>query len=286
MHDLRTLKIPKITDGYKFEHLCRDIWRNNDENELVNFNGRPGQHQNGVDIFGRNIGSGGWFGIQCKARTETNKLSKSDILGELEKGLTFNPTLNKYLLCTTLERDANLQEIEREINDQLINKEINIFRILFWNDIEEILKEEVNFNIYYKYYQNYFADNTTLGHAIGKLINLELGVGTSIDTHYELIIGKIPRHKKCDQYNVNYYRGSYFVVNLTERKMATFTLRCFASDLAMAFSSEFDMLRIAKWINSVEELDKLIYEDTDTFEAYLPIEEQKEFIETFEDSDT
>ncbi len=74
MRDLRTLQIPKIKDGIKFEHLCRDIWKNDKNHyELVAFNGRPGQSQDGVDIFGREIDSKKWFGIQCKVRKDSNK---------------------------------------------------------------------------------------------------------------------------------------------------------------------------------------------------------------------
>ena len=32
-------------------------------------------------------------------------------------------------------------------------------KLLFWDDIEELLKEENNFNIFYRYYEEFIVDN-------------------------------------------------------------------------------------------------------------------------------
>ncbi|MDO9528418.1 MAG: hypothetical protein Q7J27_04570 [Syntrophales bacterium] len=236
MHDLRTVDIPKITDPTVFENLCRDLWKNDSANDPVCFNGRPGQAQDGVDVYGRNTLTGEWFGLQCKVRAENNTLSKNEIDAEIAKARNFNPSLRRYYLCTTLKRDAVLQEIERTITDELATENRTLsFQIVFWNDIEEKLKEESNINIYCRYYHQYFVDNTTIGHSIGKLINLELGTPNSMDTHYELVIGKFPHLKDAEGTNVNYYRGTYFIINFHERKIETFHSRCFASDIEAAF---------------------------------------------------
>lgn len=280
MHDLRTVEIPKITDSEKFEYLCRDLWKNEEINESVCFNGRPGQAQEGVDVYGRNTKSGEWFGIQCKVREEGNKLSKNELNEEINKAKKFNPSLKQYYLCTTLKRDAALQCIEREILEELNNSDNFYFKILFWDDIEEMLKIESNINIYLKYYQQFFIKNTTLGHSIGKLINLELGLGNSIDTHYELVIGKIPNYKDKRHTNVDHYRGLYYIINFHERKIETFHPRCFESDIEAAFYSKWDCVRIAKWINSIKNLDDFIYDDTYDVEFFLPEEEREGWLES------
>jgi hypothetical protein len=118
MHDLRTLDITKIKDGIKFEYLFRDIWKKNKKYELVAFNGRPGQAQNGVDIFGRKIEDQQWFGIQCKARKNDNKLGETEIREEINKAKYFTPSLKNYTLITTLNRDEKLQELMRLINSE------------------------------------------------------------------------------------------------------------------------------------------------------------------------
>ncbi len=49
-----------------FEDLCLKLWRP----RLIDAkkNGRAGQPQAGVDIFGRDPKTDGWVGIQCKQR--------------------------------------------------------------------------------------------------------------------------------------------------------------------------------------------------------------------------
>lgn len=222
MYDLRTVQIPRIIDSVKFENLCRDLWRNKPDNEPVSFNGRPGQSQDGVDVYGRSKTSEEWFGIQCKVREESNLLTKKEIDAEITKARKFNPSLKRYCLCTTLKRNATIQRIEREIIEELDKCGGFLFQILFWDDIEEMLKDESNINVYYKYYQNFFIDNTTLGHAIGKLVNLELGTGNFLDTHYELVIGKFPRYKDENRGAVNSYRGSCFYHQFSRAKDGDF----------------------------------------------------------------
>ncbi len=273
MHDLNSLCIPSIKDSRIFERLCRDIWKNNDLYINVELNGSSGQGQQGVDVFGRNKNTNNWFGIQCKVREK--KLTRQEIQREIDEAKKFNPKLEKYIICTTLKRDAKLQEILREFN----SKDIFNIQLLFWDDIEELLKEERNFNIFHRYYEEFFVDNQTLGHSIGKLINLELGIGNSRDTHYDLMIGKIPQYKKEKKTSVDYYQDTYFIINFHERKMDTFPLPCFDSDLEQVFFLPFDRFRITKWINSIKNLDKFIYSNEDSLETYITKEEYTKYLE-------
>ena len=136
-----------------------------------------------------------------------------------------------------------------------------------------MLKQELNINVYQKYYQKYFVDNTTLGHSIGKLINLELGIGNCLDTHYSIMIGKIPDYKDKRHSNADYYRGSYFIVNFNEGRTETFSPRCFESDLEGAFCGKFDLFRIVCWLNSIDNLDDFIYDDSSDIEYFISDEE-------------
>lgn len=276
MKDLRSIEIPKIVDSTEFERLCCDLWDNEDSNEPVSLNGRPGQSQDGVDVYGRNNNEDTWFGIQCKVRESTNKLTENEIIEEINKANNFNPALKNYYVCTTLSRDAELQKIERNISDTLKLQSGFNFKILFWDDIEDKLKLDENINIYFKYYHKHFVDNTTFGHSIGKLINLDLGIGDTVDTHYEIAIGKIPHIKNLESKNVNYYRGVFYIINFHERKMETFPPDCYESDIEMAFSNNFDRFRVCKWINSIKDLDKFIYDDTEDVNFLISDEEYEE----------
>ncbi|MFM5151251.1 restriction endonuclease [Aeromonas hydrophila] len=283
MHDLRTIDIPKITDGEKFEYLCRDLWRNNPDFEFIELNGRKGQKQFGVDVFGRNVKSGEWLGIQCKVKATNQTLTTADIETEINKAKLFNPSLSVFKLCTTLDRDAKIQTMVRDIQTELSKSKGFKFEILYWDDIEEQLKEEINFNIYYKYYQNFFADNTTFGHSIGKLFNLELGCDNKLDTHYEVMLGKIPDYKNSKHENVNYYRGTYFIVNFHQNKMETFTLPCFESDIIEAFPNNYDRFRIAKWINNIKNIDDFICSDETDFIHFITTADQEQYYDEMEE---
>lgn len=279
MQDLRTIDIPKIIEDEVFENLCRDLWKNDHKYEFIELNGRKGQKQSGVDIFGRVKQSTNWFGIQCKVRSKGKKLTQEDIENEIQKAQTFNPKLTKFIICTTLDRDVEIQNIERQIQDNLSNLNGFEFKIIFWDNIKELLKEERNLKIYYKYYNKFFADNTTFGHVIGKLLTLQLGVGDNLETRYEIIIGKIPNFKYSDDTSASYYRGTYFIINLSERSMETFRETCFESDIDKAFENTFDRFRIVHWIRSLKNIDDFIYSDEISVDHYISEEDRKSFLQ-------
>jgi hypothetical protein len=268
MHDLSTVEIPKLANGAKFEELCRDLWRNDDANERVDFNGGPGQGQQGVDVFGRNKKTREWFGIQCKVRKEGNPLTKEIIVAEIREAMGFNPELRTYFVCTTLNRSAKLQQIEREILQ--INPALPFdFKIVFWEDIVEMLSKEANLNVFQKHYAKLLVNSTALGFALGKLVNLELGEGARLDTHYEIMVGKIPKYKDREPTDVDYFRGVYFIVNLNEKRMATFPQSCHPSDLEQAFSNPYDRSRVARWLGSIKDLDAFIYDGEYSVDFHL-----------------
>jgi len=291
MTDLRFIEIPKIENEVLFEELCRDLLVSDGKYEPVNMHGRKGQKQDGVDVYARKIDTGEWEAIQSKVRTTNRTFSRDELLVEVNKAKQFNPKISKYYLYTTLDRDANTQELVRVINDELANEGQFSFDVKFWADIEEQLKEEENHPVYFKYYRRFFRDNTSIGHSIGKLMNVELGFGGRPDTHCEIIIGKIPR-SNADSKNVDYYRGTYFIVNLHEKRLEFFTPHkvdeppyCHESDIEIAFPNQVDCYRIVKWINAIENLDDFIYNDIYTDVFHISQEEREEFNKRFSDED-
>jgi hypothetical protein len=81
MRDLRHLRISKIKDSITFEYLCKEIIESIGGYEQVQFNGRPGQAQDGVDIFARKDGANEWIGIQCKVRNKD--ISEKNVIDEI-----------------------------------------------------------------------------------------------------------------------------------------------------------------------------------------------------------
>ena len=268
---LKFIDIPKIENDTLLEDLAKSLLKADDSIDVVNVHGRPGQKQDGVDVYGRKIKNSEWVGIQCKVRSTNKSFSKSELLAEINQAKNFYPHLSEYYLYTTLSRDVETQGLEREINEGLTKENGFVFGIKFWEDIEDLLRDEKNENVYHRFYHKFFKNNLSLGHSIGKLINLELGCDNKSDTHYDLIIGKVPKNNDKGK-QVDYYRGTYYIVNLHDKKIEFFLksqrsdrATCFPSDIEHAFNNRIDCYRICKWIKSFEKFDDLIYSDEHSY---------------------
>lgn len=282
--DLRFVDIPKIESDILLEDLAKDLTKANFNYENVNINGRPGQKQDGIDVYARLIETGEWVGIQCKVRSTNRPFIRDELLNEINQAKKFNPHISKYYLFTTLSRDATTQELERTIIDELRNENSFTFQILFWEDIENLLREDRFETVYYRYYHKYFRDNLALGHAIGKLVNLELCFDNVPDTHCELIIGKIPKYKNDSSKSADYFRNTYYIVNLLDKKIEFFgkehnsnKVVCFPSDIIYAFDNQIDCHRICKWLRTFDDIDKFIYNDEHDYEFSITTQERKDY---------
>jgi hypothetical protein len=290
MPDLRFIDIPKIENDVLFEELAKDMLRVDSNIGNINLHGRPGQKQDGIDVYGRKSDNLNWIGIQCKVRATNRTFSKNELLTEVNQAKNFNPRITNYFLYTTLNRDNTTQGFEREIQDELAENDEFTFEIKYWEDIEEILRKEEYETVYYRFYYKFFRDNLTLGHSIGKLINLELGFDDELDSHYELIVGKIPRFNDDDGKNVDYYRGTYYIVNLHDKKLEFFLKAhnsnkavCSPSDIELAFENRIDSYRVTQWIRNFENFDELIYSDQYNYEFFITNQERIEYFKEGDD---
>ncbi len=146
----KTLRKPE--NWQDFETLCKKLW-----GEIwgipnkIKKNGRLGQTQFGVDIFGIPKGENDYWGIQCKGKDDyTNaQLTKKEIDQELEKAKHFKPTLKVFIITTTANKDVNIEEYVREKDKE--NKNAGSFEILIfcWEDIVDLIEE--NRDTYYWY---------------------------------------------------------------------------------------------------------------------------------------
>lgn len=150
------IEIPRIENEEVFENLCLDLIKANVQYENVNRNGRRGQKQDGVDIFARNKLSLEWIGIQCKVKTN-GSIKEEEIKKEVEKAYGFNPNLSHYIFYTTAKRDSKIQAYVRSISDQNKNKNLFNIDILFWEDIEDLLREDKYNSVHYKYYRSFYT---------------------------------------------------------------------------------------------------------------------------------
>jgi hypothetical protein len=108
----------------QFEELCvrllDEVYRVPSAQQV----GRPGQAQNGVDVYGRSARYG-VIGIQCKRLAETNgngdvlpggPVTRSLLRTEAKEALTFKTPLDMWILATTARRDVRVQGWVEELN--------------------------------------------------------------------------------------------------------------------------------------------------------------------------
>lgn len=140
-----------------FESLCKKLWGEIWNCPEIKKNGRQGQTQHGVDVYGIPDFDSDYYGIQCKGKDEyTHKqLTKDEIDDELKKALKFKPKLRKLYFATTANKDAKIEEYIREKN--IANKKKNLFEVHLysWEDIVELIDENKSTHDWYLKSQNF-----------------------------------------------------------------------------------------------------------------------------------
>ncbi|MHB8103515.1 MAG: SIR2 family protein [Methanosarcina sp.] len=145
-----SLQIPPPSNSSKFESLCCDLWREIWEDPNTKKNGRRGQTQNGVDIYGRPHNGDLWSGIQCKCKNiDLNKnLTESEVKEEVRKAKNFEPKLSEFIIATTGPKDAKIEELARNITQEHLKESLFSVNIWGWEDIKDHLSLEIA-NRYY-----------------------------------------------------------------------------------------------------------------------------------------
>ena len=127
-----TSKLPIPCSWEEFEDISVDVLKRMWQDPYVTRNGRTGQAQNGVDIFGcpKHLNEQATIQVfavaQCKA---VDVLSLSNVKTEVTKAEGFTPVPAEYVLLTTLNRDVNLQEAVRKTSWPFV------VRLMFWEDL-------------------------------------------------------------------------------------------------------------------------------------------------------
>jgi formylglycine-generating enzyme required for sulfatase activity len=124
---------PRPRNWPDFEDLCRDLWSRIWDDPNAQGNGRPGQDQDGVDVFGRPRRGRDWAGVQCKLRR--GSLSLEDVEEEVKRADAFNPRLSDFIVATTAPRDVKLQKAVREITQQRLDEGLFPVTVFAWEDV-------------------------------------------------------------------------------------------------------------------------------------------------------
>lgn len=126
----------------KFEDLTRALFAAVWKNPLFQKNGRSGQQQHGVDVYGiPDNNSGKYFGVQCKGKNAGYgaKASIGEFNAELIKADKFKPALGHWVFATTAPNDVTLQEHARIISEQRQKEGKFSVDAIGWDTIKALL---------------------------------------------------------------------------------------------------------------------------------------------------
>jgi hypothetical protein len=152
-----SLSLRRPNNWPDFETLCKKLWGEIWNCPEIKKNGRAGQTQHGVDVYGIPFGEDKYYGIQCKGKDEyTNKqFSEAEIKDEIKKAKLFQPPLKKLYFATTAVKDAGIEEFVRKQN--IANIAIGLFEvhIFSWEDIVDLIDENKRTHDFYVKSQNF-----------------------------------------------------------------------------------------------------------------------------------
>jgi len=126
-----------------FETLCKKLWGEIWNCPEIKKNGRNGQSQNGVDIYGIPKGEDNYYGIQCKGKDEyiDKQFTEEEIVNEIEKAKSFQPGLKKLYFATTALKDVRIETFVRNKNIENLKSKFFEIHLFSWEDIVDLIDE-------------------------------------------------------------------------------------------------------------------------------------------------
>lgn len=129
-------RLPIPSNWQDFERLCHQLWKEIWCDPNAQLNGRSGQAQASVDVFGQHFRDTGYSGVQCKDKDGRlgRALTKEQLEAECEHARFFVPTLNSFTMATTAPRDAVIQQVARQVTvSEIYPFDVHVWS---WDDIE------------------------------------------------------------------------------------------------------------------------------------------------------
>ena len=131
------MRLPPPDTWQWFESICHLLWREIWSDPNAQMNGRRGQPQHGVDIFGRPIYQDSYAGVQCKDKDTRlgSALTENEMENECQKATEFVPDISSFTIATSGPRDETLQRHARQLTEaETYPFEVSVWS---WDDIEQ-----------------------------------------------------------------------------------------------------------------------------------------------------
>lgn len=133
---LSSTSLPKPKNWQDFENKTRELFACVLGDPKTQQNGRSGQKQSGVDVYGYRSDNY-LVGIQCKKKFDNN-VNEKELRSEVNKAKLFRPKISEFILITTAPRDQKIQECARLITEELSKTDHPFYVSVWgWDDIEE-----------------------------------------------------------------------------------------------------------------------------------------------------
>ncbi len=139
---LRAKQIAPPKEWGTFEDLCHALFKRVWQDPLAQKNGRRGQAQHGVDVFGSPNGDHrAYWGVQCKGKDSnySSKVEWSEVVAEITKAEKFSPKLEKWIFATTAPVDAALQKAARELSVKRGAEGLFSVDVMGWEEIQALM---------------------------------------------------------------------------------------------------------------------------------------------------
>jgi hypothetical protein len=185
MPTVQTMKLPIPQSWQEFESIVRDAqglrW-----NTSLQKNGRLGQTQQGVDIWGTDE-IGRRVGIQCKRYNKP--LTLGEVMGEIGEAEKFEGGLSALFLATTTDHDSKLQAKVRMLSDQRVAQGKFAVGLLFWDEIVAGLM--LNPQVFKSHYPQLQIPETVTVSPERLIAALDLGYyGADLQSYLDLVYGE------------------------------------------------------------------------------------------------
>lgn len=190
MHEFSSTRLPQPKDWQDFERKSRVLFQCELKDSNVLTNGRSGQSQNGVDIFGRRGGrpDGSLVGVQCKGKDGDlgAQVTENELKRELKKAKNFKPTLDEFILVTTAPDDVGVQEIARIVQQECVDSGWMIsVSVWGWETLQQRIAS------HHEALRAFSPELTTVTHAILENFKLKNEVDAKMDANIQLILSEV-----------------------------------------------------------------------------------------------
>ncbi|EIK67603.1 hypothetical protein PseBG33_2644 [Pseudomonas synxantha BG33R] len=187
MPTIQSMRLPIPANWQDFETIVRDAQALRWCSVNLQKNGRPGQAQNGVDIYGAdNIGRP--VGVQCKCYREQLKLT--DVTSEITNAEGFGGRLTALFIATATDHDAVLQQQVRDISDARVAQGLFAVSVIYWDEIVASLL--LNPQVFKNHYPQISLPSVKVSDPDRMIAALEIGYhGGELWEGVELIHGSV-----------------------------------------------------------------------------------------------